>query len=427
MIHLKWEVTNQCNLNCMYCSNAISNSHYKEKQHEEIGDKWLEVINYFGDKLECVDFLGGEPLLYRYVEDAIEECARRGIKTTLVTNGQQKNELGCRLLDKGLNDITISFEGLEYTHDLIRGAGTWKKALTFLSGLCKYKEENNYDINIRINYVITRINKDDLIKLLDRLSDLNVIIQITHLVEKGNAKTNMNSLSVTMEEMVEIYDEIGKYKMEHPESKILLVNATPVMIDFLNYKYNSQFKYGGSMCRANSSLFTVDAYGNIYGCNLLKEQTDCKQSVFESNYERLISEQADRIAYVYNRMNETCVECCYSDICHICPYGSNDNTICGFFAEKINKEMEKGEKRYSIEKNAVTCGTESSRFDKVFWRNTNEIVEYSKDGADILYALSLGEDNSVVISRKVGIDTVDVENFLFDEHMNKRISIKKIE
>lgn len=116
---LGWELTLACNLMCGHCGSTAGLPREKEFTTGEA----LALCEQFpGMLVQEVDFTGGEPLL----RDDWPLLAKRlndyGITVKMVTNGILLDKKAVRLMqDSGVAAVGISIDGLEPTHDYIRG------------------------------------------------------------------------------------------------------------------------------------------------------------------------------------------------------------------------------------------------------------------------------------------------------------------
>ncbi len=113
-----WELTLACNLRCRHCASSAGVARPKELSPEEA----LNLCDQFPALLvQEVDFTGGEPLL-RLDWPAIAARLREyQIAVRMVTNGVLLKENVPRLLDAGVATVAVSLDGLEPTHDRMRG------------------------------------------------------------------------------------------------------------------------------------------------------------------------------------------------------------------------------------------------------------------------------------------------------------------
>jgi MoaA/NifB/PqqE/SkfB family radical SAM enzyme len=116
-----WELTYRCNARCTICSYwKTPGKPRAELTIEEIG-AGLDRIYRYGTRL--VNFTGGEPTLRPDLEAIVRAASRRGLWTSIVTNGSRLTRERIRgLRDAGLDNLLISFDSLSSEiHDGHRG------------------------------------------------------------------------------------------------------------------------------------------------------------------------------------------------------------------------------------------------------------------------------------------------------------------
>ncbi len=149
-------VTQRCNLSCKGC--------YAKPSKDDLA-KVLSVkdLKWIRDTFhpEKVVLLGGEPLLYDYLEDALKIFADSTI--TLSTNGYfvPKN---IDILKEHDVKLQISLDGKQEYNDYIRGEGSYVRAVQ--AG--KVAKENDLTVYYRVSYSWDNFN--DVLWLLDNLS-----------------------------------------------------------------------------------------------------------------------------------------------------------------------------------------------------------------------------------------------------------------
>lgn len=125
-----WNVTQACNLTCRHC--------YQDAAHKPLADELtteekLAVIDQLADQLvPFVAFAGGEPLVCKDFWEVLEHCKKRGIHTTVATNGTLLTPANCeRLKECGVKYVEVSLDSLDPAqHDLFRGfKGAWERTV----------------------------------------------------------------------------------------------------------------------------------------------------------------------------------------------------------------------------------------------------------------------------------------------------------
>lgn len=150
--------TDRCNLDCAYCWQRDNAS----------PDMTLETFRAHVAKAKelrvgLITFLGGEPMIWPPLYDAIGLCTEARIMTDLTTNGTLlTQETVERLGQAGLDYLNISVDGEEAT-------SVTRKNSVFRPGLMEALREARakYHMHARINSVIYKNNFGDIQVLMD--------------------------------------------------------------------------------------------------------------------------------------------------------------------------------------------------------------------------------------------------------------------
>lgn len=116
---LNVEITNRCNLRCVYC--PVNRDMAREKRDMSY-EAFCDLIERTPTLTTLLPFQWGEPLLHPRVFDMVRFAARRGMRTYLTTNGTRLDADARReLLTSGLTRLTISVDGDDAMHARTRG------------------------------------------------------------------------------------------------------------------------------------------------------------------------------------------------------------------------------------------------------------------------------------------------------------------
>jgi molybdenum cofactor biosynthesis enzyme MoaA len=101
-------LTDKCNFNCPYCRGII-NEQAKGTISFEMA---LTTINlWIKEGLKNVRFTGGEPLLYKGLEDLVLRCSEGNVEHVAIsTNGSMPYKKYEHLINAGVNDFSISLD-----------------------------------------------------------------------------------------------------------------------------------------------------------------------------------------------------------------------------------------------------------------------------------------------------------------------------
>ena len=158
---------------------------WKRSNQESSTEQEKQILRQIYDSGVCsVAFEGGEPLLRKDLTEILAFSRSLPLHTSLITNGT--------LLESRIDEIAqyingalyVSLDGLEKTHDTIRGVnGCFKKAL---GGITASKSKVNVTINTTI--MAENIHEiEDLVKLSKEL-DIKISLAVAH--EYCNSKAS---------------------------------------------------------------------------------------------------------------------------------------------------------------------------------------------------------------------------------------------
>ena len=163
---LGWELTLLCNLHCKHCGSSAGQPRVNELTTKEA----LELCDQFPALLiQEVDFTGGEPLLRSDWLDIALHLKDLKIRTGIVTNGIQLDAVTVsKIKSSGVSHIAISIDGLESTHNYIRGGEVFQQTIDGM------KRAIEADIPITVITTVTQQNINELPPLFELLSNIGI-------------------------------------------------------------------------------------------------------------------------------------------------------------------------------------------------------------------------------------------------------------
>ena len=165
-----WEVTRNCNLNCVHCRAGSEKGPYPDELDT---DKCLEVLEQIGRVGSPIVILtGGEPLLRNDIFRLAEHGTQIGLRMVMATNGTLLDPgVVEKIKASGIKRVSISLDGAdEHQHDQFRRVpGAFKKAI---NGIQSLKKGN---VEFQINTTVTRHNIHNIKDILDMAVDLGAV------------------------------------------------------------------------------------------------------------------------------------------------------------------------------------------------------------------------------------------------------------
>lgn len=194
--YLQLHITEKCNLNCKHC-------YLGEKGHRYLDLKTIEkaMEGFSGAGLKLI-ITGGEPLLHDDFWDVLDRARGLPIRVELLSNGTLITDEIAARLSRYIDGIQISLDGLKDGHEVLRGNGSFDKALEGLKNAKKY-------LRVTCATMVHRGNISEFAKLERLLRRLGIdewTIDIPS--ESGNMAQNTD-LSVDFEIASEIFRKYG--------------------------------------------------------------------------------------------------------------------------------------------------------------------------------------------------------------------------
>lgn len=282
-LKVQWKITNKCNLKCKHCYlGKLNNNELDDKKLMSIAKKIVE------SNIMEVTITGGEALLVKTLPEIVALLIENDIKVNIFTNAILLEKFEKELIDIlgyipfDSLDFFISIDGLEESHEKIRGKGTFKKTINNI----KLVVSKGY--RVTTNSVLSKLNYKDIPKLYEMLCKIGVYkIQISNLIDSGSANSNMKLNKEEQDGFIkELKKVLRKLDMgskllyaqmpdEECNSEIYLLNK-----DKVEYLQTEKWK-----CSAGIGKCTIDYNGDVYCCPFIKNY--CLGNLVTSDIEKV--------------------------------------------------------------------------------------------------------------------------------------------
>jgi MoaA/NifB/PqqE/SkfB family radical SAM enzyme len=275
-----WNITNKCNLNCLHCYTQANETDLDELDTQGC----LQIIAALKEA-QILDLVltGGEPFARPDFEVIFNSILEAGFSLAIFTNATLVKK-HIDVIRHGWARYLVSLDGLESTHDKIRGKGAFQRAV---EGVRLLKEANQH---VTLNVTLTPNLLNELDAFLEFVyEDLDVNIQLGMMLPIGRAIENEDLLVD-----VDMYSRALKIVMSYSNK----IGETVSGIDFssqagLNtlYMNNSGSVFIGKdewQCNAGYSKVTIRPNGDVYPCAFSRDfrmgnlSTDLPQSVWQN-------------------------------------------------------------------------------------------------------------------------------------------------
>ena len=274
--YLFWECTTRCNLRCLHCgSDCTQLSREKDMPLEDFLGALDTIPKDHRPKDFTIALTGGEPLLRPDIETVGKEIRRRGFGWGMVSNGWFYDEkMHEKLMGSGLGALTISLDGLQASHDWMRGRmGSYDRALRAIS-IAAAEPRLNFD-------VVTCVNK----RTISELSEIHSLLssagvkqwRLFTIIPIGRAASNPD-MHLTNQEFVTLMEFIKAKRKEGGK-----MNVTFSCEGFLG-KYEEEVRKIRYFCRAGVNIASVLIDGRICACPNIDRDHFSQGSIYTDNF-----------------------------------------------------------------------------------------------------------------------------------------------
>lgn len=272
--YILWECTLRCNLSCIHCgSDCKKDALVKDMPAEDFFRALDEVSPIVDNHKTMIVLTGGEAILRKDIKEIGKELYRREFPWGVVSNGYALNKQKLEtLMSAGMRSITISLDGLEESHNWLRGnKNSFRNAFDAIKLLAQ-TENLRYDVVSCVN----QKNFGELEQLYKLLLSAGVSEwRIFTIFPIGRAKSEP-MLQLEPKQFKQLFDFI---KAIRDEGKIKLNYGCE---GFLG-DYENEVRDGFFFCRAGINIASVLVDGSISACPNLRENF-IQGNIYEDNF-----------------------------------------------------------------------------------------------------------------------------------------------
>ncbi len=260
--YIFWECTLKCNLKCLHCgSDCVKDPAVKDMPREDFLKALDEITPIVDPNKTMIVLTGGEPVLRKDIFEIGKQLYERGFPWGVVSNGMAMNrQMIGKLLQSGIRAITISLDGLEDSHNWLRGnKHSFRNALEAIR-ILGTTEGVRYDVVTCAN----RRNIDELPALYELLvrSGLKEW-RIFTVFPIGRAKEH-DALQLPPAEFKKVFDFIEQVRTEG------IIQLNYGCEGYLG-NYEGRVRDHLFFCRAGINVASVLVDGSISACPNLRD------------------------------------------------------------------------------------------------------------------------------------------------------------
>lgn len=292
-----WEITLACDLGCKHCGSRAG----KPRADELSTAECLEVVDQLA-AIGCheVALIGGEAYLREDWDIIARAIVDKGMRCGMTTGARNLTpERVARARAAGIDAVSVSVDGLEATHDAIRGAkGSWKAAV---EGARLLREAG---VPFGFNTQVNRLSMPELAAIAQLLIDAGgVAWQLQLTVPMGRA-ADRPELLLQPSDLLELYPLIVWIK----EARLDPAGVQLQPGNNIGYfgGYEELLRVGGkrgarwSPCGAGRNVLGLEADGAIKGCPSLPTASYTGGNLRTDRLADIIN-SADELTHLRNR------------------------------------------------------------------------------------------------------------------------------
>lgn len=324
--YVVWELTLKCDQSCAHCGSRAGAVRADELTEDEALDLADQLIRM---KPREVVLIGGEAYLHTGFFRILERLSSGGIQTTMTTGGRSvTKEIAELSVRSGLQAVSVSIDGLEASHDLIRRArGSFQSAL---NALHFFKEVG---CTVSCNTNINRINMDDLEELYELLKKKGISswqVQITTPLGRASDRPH---LILQPWDLITIMPRLAELKKRAFADDILMMPGNnlgyfgPEEAGMRSLTPSGKDHWMG--CQAGKFVMGIESDGGVKGCPSLQSVPYIGGNIRSKNLEELWSHSPE-LSFARNRTVED-----LWGFCRSCPFASVCMGGCSFTAHSL--------------------------------------------------------------------------------------------
>jgi radical SAM protein with 4Fe4S-binding SPASM domain len=292
------EMTPYCNLKCRHCYVTQS----KMEGHLLSSAELHRIIDEIAAE-GCLWLLltGGEPMLREDFLDIYTHSKKKGILTTVFTNGTLITpEIARYLHDLPPEKLEISIYGAtQATYESVTGVpGSYERMMRGIDLLVEH------DVDFELKTMLITLNKHEYWDMKKIAKDLGVKFRMDPILNPAlDGSRQPCEFRLTPEEIIEI-DTDDPERHADFEQWVAHFDGPPKVHDTIY------------TCGSGMGKFHIDGFGKLQMCTIAREPGyDLRQGSFREGWQEFLPEIRSRKI----TRPSLCRTCEYRNTCHICP------------------------------------------------------------------------------------------------------------
>lgn len=382
--YVVWEITLRCDQPCAHCGSRAGGPREDELTTEEA----LRVVEQLRvQRTREVVLIGGEAYLHDGFLDIVRALHAAGIRASLTTGARGVDvELAQAMKEAGIHTVSVSIDGLEKNHDLIRRAKSSFQSATRALGYLK-----SAGVRIAANTHINRINRGDLEGLYVYLRDQGIRawqVQITAALGRAADRPGMLLQPYDLLDVVPRLAELKKRAFQDgivmlPGNNLGYFGPEEALLRSLHEGGRDHFVG----CQAGQRVMGIESDGSVKGCPSLQSYAYVGGNLREKPLADIWNE-APELSFTRRRtaldLWGFCRTCPFAEVCmggcsftaHALFGRPGNNPYCHFRARTLAAQQKR-------ERLVPTTPAEGKPFDHGRFEIVEEALDASEPDVDV--------------------------------------------
>ena len=324
--YVVWELTLACDQPCTHCGSRAGDA----RANELSTDAALKVVAELAAAgAREVVLIGGEAYLHPGFLDIIAALARAGVRPTMTTGGRGITPaLAASMKTAGLYSASVSIDGLEPTHDLMRACrGSFASATAALRHLRAAGLITSSNININ------RLNAADLEGLYAHLAALGISSWQVQLTAPLGRAADRPDLLLQPWDLLDVVPRVVALKLEARAAGILVMPGNnlgyfgPEEATLRSLAPDGRDHWQG--CQAGRFVLGIESDGAVKGCPSLQTSHYVGGNIQQSTLADIWSD-APELAFARGRTVDD-----LWGFCRTCTFAATCLGGCSFTAHAV--------------------------------------------------------------------------------------------
>lgn len=257
-LYIRIKPTNICNHNCYYCHYKNSYLTLDEYNPQDYipHDKMMEIIDDMGKMgVKAVTFSGGgEPLVYKYIEETMEKVLESGIDLSIITNGSMLTGRKAEILAHA-KWVRISIDSIDPTN-YAKNRGISENAMgDLLKNIGEFSKIKDDNCELGVNFVVGKENYKEIEELAVTMKKLGVNhVKYAPLISNETEEYHKDIKDEVIATLSRLSDKLNSERF-----KIIDLYTS----DFDHYEV---FKRTYSRCPMKEFICIIAANSKVYYC-----------------------------------------------------------------------------------------------------------------------------------------------------------------